>query len=160
MRILVVDDNQHMRDMVSTILTSFGVGHVRAAGHGAQALSILKNWPAHVAIIDYQMAPMDGLELTRQIRNRETSPNAYLPIIMMTGYAERSRVIAARDAGVNEFLVKPITAKAVLDRLNALARRPREFVEAEHYFGPNRRRIFDLDHRGPRRRAEDAVAGA
>ena len=86
------------------------------------------------------MFPLDGVAFTRLVRTSPDSPNAYLPIIMMTGHSERARVYEARDAGVNEFVVKPITAKAVLDRINAVILRPRAFIKAEHYVGPCRRR--------------------
>jgi len=159
LKILIVDDNPHMRAIVGAILKSAGVKHMREASHGGHALAVLKDWPADVAIIDFQMAPMDGLELTRRLRDPATSANAYIPIVMMTGYAERQRVMEARDAGVSEFLVKPITAKGVLDRLHAAVFKQRPFVETTSYFGPTRRRI-DLPGRvGPRRRAEDLKAG-
>ncbi|MFI4933900.1 MAG: response regulator [Caulobacterales bacterium] len=157
LRILIVDDNQHMRAIVGAILKSAGVTHIREAAHGGQALKILKDWPADIAIVDFQMAPMDGLAFTKAVRNQET-PNPYLPIIMMTGYAERQRVFEARDAGVTEFLVKPVTAKGVLDRLNAAIFKPRDFVKHDAYFGPTRRRVSGDGHVGPRRRAEDAKA--
>ena len=119
---------------------------------------ILKDFPAYVAIVDFQMAPMDGLEFTRELRNSDMSPNPSLPVIMMTGHADQARVIQARDAGVNEFLVKPVTAKGVLDRLNAAMFKPRYFVESKTYIGPDRRRMDQFDSRLPRRRASDAVA--
>jgi two-component system chemotaxis response regulator CheY len=77
---------------------------------------------------------------------------------MMTGYADRDRVKQARDAGVSEFLVKPITAKGVLDRLAITAFRPRPFVKAQNYIGPDRRRVERADIGVPRRRAADARA--
>ena len=159
LRVLIVDDNQHMRAIVVTILKSAGVVRTREASNGADALVILKDWPADLAIIDFQMAVMDGLELTRRIRHPVTSPSPYLPIVMMTGYAERSRVEQARDAGVNEFLVKPLTAKAVLDRLNAAVFKPRPFIKSQGYFGPTRRRFQTADPTGPRRRADDSPSG-
>ena len=159
LKVLIVDDNQHMRAIVAAILKSANVNQVREATHGGHALSILKTWPADIAIVDFQMAPMDGLELTRALRDPAVSPNPYMPIIMMTGYAERQRVMEARDAGVSEFLVKPVTAKGVLDRLHAAVFKPRPFVENDGYFGPTRRRLDMPDRVGPRRRAEDRSAG-
>ena len=159
LKVLIVDDNQHMRAIVAAILKSADGRHVREASHGGHALAILKDWPADIAIVDFQMAPMDGLELTRRLRDPTTSANPYLPIIMMTGFAERQRVMEARDAGVSEFLVKPVTAKGVLDRLHAAVFKPRPFVENAAYFGPTRRRIDMPGRTGPRRRAEDAEVG-
>jgi two-component system, chemotaxis family, chemotaxis protein CheY len=75
---------------------------------------------------------------------------------MMTGHSEKSRVTEARDAGVTEFVVKPITAKAIFDRLNAVIFKPRPFVKTEGYFGPDRRRTDARGFKGPYRRATDA----
>lgn len=156
LRVLVVDDNQHMRAIVGAILRSAGITAISEASHGGHALALLQNFPADVAIVDFRMSPMDGLEFTRLLRNPETSPRPTLPVIMMTGYADRARVKQARDAGVSEFLVKPVTAKGVLDRLIMTAFKPRAFVKAQGYIGPDRRRIERADLVAPRRRASDA----
>ena len=73
----------------------------------------------------------------------------------MTGHSEKSRVYEARDAGVTEFVVKPITAKAILDRIHAVIMRPRDFVKHDSYFGPDRRRTNTVNYTGPLRRADD-----
>src|SRR6201996_9414720 len=89
------------------------------------------------------------------LRNSPDSKNPYLPIVMMTGHSEKSRVVEARDAGVTEFIAKPLTAKSVLERLQAVIYRPRPFVRTNDYFGPDRRRRDDPAHGGPWRRAKD-----
>jgi CheY-like chemotaxis protein len=159
-RVLLVDDNDHMRTIVSTMMQGLGVQHVRECTNGAQALTVLRHWPADLAIIDFHMAPIDGVEFTRLVRQAGDSPNPFLPIIMLTGYAERSRVEEARDAGVTEFIVKPVTAKAVLSRLEHVIFKPRPFVQTNSYFGPDRRRRMDLDYAGPSRRKSDGLAKA
>ena len=160
MRVLLADDNQHMRAILAAVLAGFGVTHVRECWDGAEALDALRQWPADLAIIDFQMAPIDGVEFTRLVRNAGDSPNPFLPIIMVTGHAARTRVTEARDAGVTEFIVKPITGRAIVDRLNAVIFKPRPFVRTSDYFGPDRRRRQDPDYEGPMRRGEDAAAAA
>jgi CheY-like chemotaxis protein len=155
LRVLLVDDNQHMRAIVMTVLAGVGVKHVRETRDGSEALECLRNWPADLAIVDFQMFPLDGVEFTRIVRNAPDSKNPYLPIVMMTGHSERSRVVEARDAGVTEFVAKPLTAKAVLDRIQAVIYHPRPFVRTATYFGPDRRRREDLAFAGPWRRASD-----
>ena len=157
LHILLADDNQHMRAIAATILKSAGFRRIREVRDGAEAMDALRDWPADLAIVDFNMAPIDGVEFTRLIRNSSDSPNVYLPIIMMTGHSEKSRVVDARDAGVTEFIVKPITAKAVLERIQAVIYRPRPFVKAEGYFGPCRRRQSDKNYNGPQRREADAA---
>ena len=157
LNVLLVDDNDHMRTIVATLLSGLGVQHVRECRNGAEALDVLRRWPADLAIVDFHMSPIDGVEFTRLVRQASDSPNPFLPIIMLTGYAERSRVEEARDAGVTEFIVKPVTAKAVLSRLQNVIYRPRPFVQTKTYFGPDRRRRPDNDYAGPSRRASDGL---
>jgi CheY-like chemotaxis protein len=155
LNVLLVDDNQHMRTIASAVLKSAGVGSVREAADGGAALEMLREYPIDLVIVDFNMFPLDGVEFTRLVRNSPDSPNPYLPIIMMTGHSAKRRVFEARDAGVTEFLVKPITAKAVLDRIQAVIFHARPFVRTEGYFGPDRRRVQKPDYKGPQRRASD-----
>ncbi len=160
LRVLLADDNQHMRAIVTTVLAGVGVKQVRETRDGSEALGILRDWPADLAIVDFQMYPLDGVEFTRLVRNAPNSKNPYLPIVMMTGHSERSRVMEARDAGVTEFVVKPLTAKAVIDRIQAVIYHPRPFVRTTTYFGPDRRRREDPAYAGPRRRVTDQAPSA
>ena len=155
LQVLVVDDNAHMRAIACALLQGLGVGLAREARDGGEALAMLAAHPADVAIVDYLMTPMDGVRFTRLVRTSPQSPNMYLPIIMMTGYSQRSRVLEARDAGVTEIVAKPITARALSLRINAVLSRPRAFVRTGGYFGPDRRRREDPRFIGPWRRAED-----
>lgn len=155
LRVLVVDDNPHMRSIVTAVLKGIGARKVHECADGAEALDALRQWSADVAIVDYHMSPIDGIELTRLVRNAADSPNPYLPIIMLTGYAERSLVMEARDAGVNEFIAKPLSARALVDRLSAVIYKPRPFVRTATYFGPDRRRRQDPSYEGPWRRWDD-----
>lgn len=155
LQVLLVDDNQHMRAITAAILHSAGMQRVREAPDGAAALDVLREHAVDLAIVDFNMFPLDGVEFTRLVRNSPDSANPYLPIIMMTGHSEKSRVTEARDAGVTEFVAKPITAKAVLERIQAVILRPRPFVKAETYFGPCRRRTGGGAYRGPLRRSTD-----
>ena len=156
LKVLLIDDNQHMRAITSAVLQSAGVREVREASDGAAALEILREQSVDLAIVDFNMFPLDGVEFTRLVRNSPDTANPYLPIIMMTGHSGKQRVYEARDAGVTEFLAKPITAKAVLDRIQSVIWKPRPFVKTEGYFGPDRRRVTPAHFRGPFRRATDA----
>ena len=153
--VLLADDNPHMREIVGVLLSNFGIKNVRAVHDGRQALEILRQWQPDVAIVDFKMEPMDGVEFTRHVRNSPDSRNPYLPIIMMTGHSARARVFEARDAGVTEFVVKPVNARTLLDRVMAVIYRPRPFVRTKSYFGPDRRRRADPAFSGPYHRATD-----
>jgi CheY-like chemotaxis protein len=155
LKVLLADDNQHMRDIVSAILQSAGIRQIVEVSDGAMALDALRDHPVDLAIVDFNMFPLNGVEFTRLVRNSSESPNPYLPIIMMTGHSERALVTEARDAGVTEFVVKPVNAKAIFGRLQALIMRPRPFVQTDHYFGPDRRRSNAAGYPGPWRRSTD-----
>lgn len=157
LKILLVEDNQHMRSIVGAILKGSGIRNIREARDGAEGLEMLRQYPADIALVDFNMNPIDGVEFTAMLRNSSDSANPYLPVVMITGHSERSRVMKARDSGVNEFVVKPLTARALLNRLDMVIMRPRPFIRCKTYFGPDRRRNTDKAHPGPFRRQADGV---
>lgn len=152
---LILDDNAHMRGLVRVILASFGMRRIDEASDGPQALSILAAGETDIAFVDFKLGGMDGLAFCRHIRCHPESPNVFLPIIMITAYSERRRVVEAINAGVDEFLVKPVRAVDVANRVNAVIERRRPFVKSPTYFGPDRRRRKDPRYKGEMRRAED-----
>jgi two-component system, chemotaxis family, chemotaxis protein CheY len=157
--VLVVDDNPHMRSIVVAILRGVGIGVIKEASDGADALGVMRAGIPDLIIADQNMAPIDGLEFTKMVRTAPDSPYPFVPIIMMTGHTERSKVMEARDSGVNELVSKPISAKTLLDRIIAVIDRPRPFVKSPNYTGPCRRRIEVPDFRGPFRRKVDTAKG-
>ena len=100
------------------------------------------------------MPIFDGLELTQMIRQPGANANPYVPIIMLTGHSEKKRVVTARDAGVTEFLAKPISAKALYQRILNVVANPRPFIKTKTYFGPDRRRNVNPNYVGPERRKD------
>ena len=155
LQVLVADDNREMRAITATVLRSAGFRHIHEACSGEDALAALRHFPADLAIVDYKMSPMNGVEFTSRVRSDPDSPNPYLPIIMLTGHARRDRVSAARDAGITEFLAKPITARTLLGRIETIILKPRPFAASSSYTGPCRRRRNDSAYAGPFRRAHD-----
>jgi CheY-like chemotaxis protein len=152
---LVVEDNAHMRTLLRALLNALGVNAVHEAGDGGEALAVLERAEPDFVLTDLTMKPIDGIAFTLDVRNSPRSPNPFVPIIMVTGHTERARVLAARDAGVTEFLAKPITARNLFLRIAAIVERPRPFVRSPLYFGPDRRRHNDAFFNGPWRREED-----
>jgi len=159
--VIVIDDNPHMRSLILSILHSLGVEKISDSGDAQEGYQRLQNFQADVLIVDWDMKPMSGLDFANMVRKDEDSPNPYVPIIMLSGATEYEHVLQARDAGVNEFVVKPLSAKTLFDRITSIIDNPRPFVKNEHYFGPCRRRR-DL---GPpegiqERRADETVKKA
>jgi CheY-like chemotaxis protein len=155
LKALVVEDNAHMRAILRTLLGGMGIGEVVEAADGGRAFALLPRAKPDFVVTDLTMAPVDGIAFTYELRNSPESPNPFLPVIMVSGHTERARIEAARDAGVTEFVAKPITARNLFLRIAAVVDRPRPFVRAPSYFGPDRRRQNDAFHLGPWRREED-----
>jgi CheY-like chemotaxis protein len=160
LRVLVVDDNQHMLHIVRTLLRSFGITMTEEARDPADAFETFRGVPVDIVIVDYMMDVLDGLDFVRLVRSGNDSPNPFVPIIMLTAYSERSRIIEARDAGVTEFLCKPVTAVDLYRKIQSVIERPRPFVRTGMYFGPDRRRHTKQEHTGEERRKEEAGPAA
>ena len=138
--VLVVDDNKFMRTVVENLCKGLGLGDFAQAEDVEQALIVLRDRPIDLVITDWHMEPTEGLTFVKYMRNDPQSPNPYVPIIMLTGHGDRGRVCEARDAGVNMFMAKPISAKAMYERLIWMINHPLPFIRTSDYFGPDRRR--------------------
>lgn len=154
-RILVIEDNQPMLEICKTLLLTFGVGEVITARNGDEGFKLFCRENPDIILADWMMEPTDGISMTRRVRNEPISPNQYVPIILMTGFSEKKRVVQARDAGVTEFLVKPFTARDLYKRISQIIERPRQFVRVDDFFGPDRRRKADMKFTGNFKRETD-----
>jgi two-component system, chemotaxis family, chemotaxis protein CheY len=134
--VLVVDDDTYLRKIVRSLLSGFGVSRVYEAGDGAQGLELLDQFRPDVLLIDWEMPMLTGAEMVALVRNPDTSQNATVPIIMMTGHTERHRIEQAMQLGVNEILVKPFSAKSLMQRLDLVINHARPFMQIGSYFGP------------------------
>jgi CheY-like chemotaxis protein len=139
LRILVVDDNPQMRSIMATIINGAGVRKLDVASNGKRGLDLVIEMRPDIIYCDFEMPVMDGLDFVSSVRNLPDDLR-FTPIIMLTGHGDMKRLTAARDRGVTEFVVKPVTVKTVLDRLQHVILFPRPFIQAGGYFGPERRR--------------------
>lgn len=153
--VLVLDDNRHMRNMVQSILHGLGCKDISEVGDAADAFKELQHSTPDIIVADWHMEPLDGLDFVRLVRTAKDSPNPYIPIIMLTAYTEYSRVCEARDAGVTEFLAKPISAKSLYLRIATIIENPRPFIRTKSFFGPDRRRQNHGPPRGIRERRKE-----
>ena len=135
-KVLIVDDEFSMRKVIRTLLLSVGVTDVHDAPDGASGLLAITATNPDVVILDWQMAGMSGPEFVRQVRSSDKFPFPYVPIIMLTGHGERSRVVEAMRLGVHEFLLKPVSGKALYDRLASVLLHPRPIVRRGDYLDP------------------------
>ena len=160
LKVLVVDDNAHMRKLVVTILQAFGAQQIAEAENGDRAWAMMREVNPDVLVLDWMMDGMSGLELVKMLRTHPQTPNPFVPVIMLTGHTQTTRVREARDAGINEFIAKPVSVKTLMSRLTAVIESPRPYVRTKLYFGPCRRRRNAPEYDGPERRAGGASAQA
>jgi len=138
--VVVAEDDPFWRRLIVAWLEAFGAKSVRAAADGTRALELIRAAPADIVVTDWEMPDLDGIALTRRLRDRATSPSPFVPILMVTSHGERGRVLKAMRAGVSGYLVKPATPQAFYERLLAILADDRPFVATPHYFGPDRSR--------------------
>ncbi|MBC7167322.1 response regulator [Phenylobacterium sp.] len=160
LKVLVVDDHANTVRLMSDVLRAAGVGQVFSAPEGLSAREQLARRAPDIVFTDWRMPLMDGLELTRLIRMAAVRPdpripNPEVPVIMVTGHRSAREVEEAREAGVNEFVIKPFTPAALLSRIQLVLSQPRPFIVSNAYIGPDRRRRTELSYSGPLRRTND-----
>jgi two-component system, chemotaxis family, chemotaxis protein CheY len=148
-KVLVVDDEPYMRKVVRAMLMSIGVRSIYEASDGPSGLELIRTMGPDVGpdvvILDWEMPGLDGPSFVRMVRSPATFPYPDVPIIMLTGHGERSRVVEAVKIGVNEFLLKPVSSKSLQDRLVSVLTKPRPLVKTGDYYGPAPRKMGNVN---------------
>jgi DNA-binding response OmpR family regulator len=157
LNVLLVEKHAYMRRIVHDILRTFGISAVREAATVEAAFEMFNERLPDLVLTDWSPG-LDGLFLMRRIRTDIESMDPYAPIIVITANTEIRHVVAARDAGMTEFLAKPLTARLLYLRIKSIIERQRVFIRAHDFFGPDRRRRR-ADFNGQDRRAHRNVAG-
>ena len=139
LRVLIVDDEITMRKVTRSLLLAIGITKIREANDGNSGLEAIATFTPDVVILDWEMPRPNGAEFVRRVRSPGIFPLPDVPIIMLTGHGERSRVIEAVKVGVNDFLLKPVSTQALMGRLVALIANPRKMVRKGDYYGPEPR---------------------
>jgi len=137
--VLVVDDNAFMRKLVRGMLAHLGVKTIYEAADGIAALESIRAMTPDVVILDWEMPLLSGPELVRIVRSPGVFPMPDIPIILLTAHGERWRIVQSMKLGVNEVLCKPVSAKALYDRLISILLKPRKIVRVGDYYGPEPR---------------------
>ena len=117
-RFLVVDDFSTMRRIIKNFLNDLGYNHVQEADDGMTALPILKSGTIDFLITDWNMPGMQGLDLLKAVR--ADAKIAKMPVLLLTAEAKREQIIEAAQAGVNGYVIKPLTAQTLKDKLDKI----------------------------------------
>ena len=153
--ILICDSNPYARRITHSILRGFGANNVHEVENALALLKTLSERKVDILICDERFPPHGGLALTRAIRRNKMNENRTIPILLMTGDARETTIAQSRDMGANMVIAKPLSPKNLYDRLTWIAYSPRNFVDTESYFGPDRRFKIEGYPGGVGRRAGD-----
>lgn len=153
-RVLVADPEPGAARLFSDLMRDICQCHIWIAGNTERALKIAETCDPQLVIVSLGDERLDGLALVRKLR-RSTWTSRKAPVITITGAATTGMILAARDAGVHEFLRKPYSMKDLIKRLEAVTLKDRDWVEGVGYVGPDRRRFNSGDYSGPLKRKTD-----
>lgn len=153
-RVLIVDPHPASARLLADLMRTLVRSQVWIAPSGRKALGMIHEVPAQIIFIELSGHDTDGVEFTRRLR-RSDAACRQAPVVVMTAEATAQAIRAARDVGVHEFMRKPFTTKDLLRRLEAVTLRPRDWIEAVEYIGPDRRRFNSGDYKGALKRKSD-----
>jgi two-component system, chemotaxis family, chemotaxis protein CheY len=141
LKVLIVDDEPAMRKVTRALLQTIGVRNIHEANDGKSGLDAICMRAPDLVLLDWEMPSPNGPEFMRTVRSPGKFPLPDVPIIMLTGYSERSRVVEAVRLGVNEYLLKPVSSSALLARVVSILARPRRMMKQGEYYGPEPRKL-------------------
>jgi len=142
LKILIVDDEPNMRKVVRTMLLAMGIKTVYEAADGMAGLDAIRKHMPHIVIVDWEMPLIDGAQFVRMVRSPMEFPAPDIPIIMLSGHGDRWRVVEAARLGAHEYLLKPVSTSALLERIVTILTIPRPFMSLDGYYGPAPRKMF------------------
>ncbi len=142
LNVMVASGDQQARPLIAALLRAGGIEKLDVCADGKEALDDLARKTIDILVVDWELGSLSGLELVRRLRNEASSPNPTVQIIMITAFAERHNIEAARDAGVSELLAKPVSSDGLFKRIVNILENPRPFIRVGDYFGPDRRRHY------------------
>jgi CheY-like chemotaxis protein len=158
-RVLIADPNPASARMLQDVLKTMGAREVVIEADEHRVLDHARELEPGLVFTERSGPRLDGEQLARKIRRSSLSCRQ-TPIIMVTAEATASSIKGARDAGIHEFLRKPFTAADLFRRVENVALKPRDWIEAVGYVGPDRRRFNSGEYAGPQKRKADKPANA
>jgi two-component system chemotaxis response regulator CheY len=120
MNVMIVDDYKTMLRVIRNLLSQINFKNVDEASDGGQALELLRHKPYGLIISDWNMEPMSGLDLLKNVRQAPEKNINSIPFIMVTAENKMENVVAAKQAGVNNYIVKPFSAEILKSKIAAV----------------------------------------
>lgn len=153
-RVLIVDSHLAGARILSELMRGLGSTEIEIESDDEMGFEMTKMMAPDVIFVEASGPRIDGVAFTRKLRRSHLACRR-VPVIVMSGEATAASIKAARDAGVHEFLKKPFNAADVLKRIEAVTLKPRDWIEAMSYVGPDRRRFNSGSYDGPLKRQTD-----
>jgi two-component system chemotaxis response regulator CheY len=142
-RTLVIDPAGHSKNLLRSLLANLGVMRVAATPSTEEALQILRAESFSVVFCDELAGPLDPLAFLKSLRRDLSTRDVTIPVVLVSAGADISKIKAARDAGMNDVIAKPVSLGTVERKLRSLIIAPRPFVTAKKFVGPDRRGTSD-----------------
>lgn len=163
--VLIVEDNDGLRRMIVEVLRASGFQQLIQARDAEEAIELLGAYNPDLMILDWNLPGLSGIDLALALRQAAVGedvrfPNPRIPVLMLTGRQRSRDVTDARNAGVDEFVIKPFSTRSLMRGVASALCRQRPFIVSAGYVGPCRRRRKDEDYRGLMRRVDDIEAAA
>jgi two-component system chemotaxis response regulator CheY len=163
-KVLIVDDEHFTRKVIHTLLLAIGCTKIFEAGDGAVGLEMVRAVAPDIVLLDWEMPGIDGAEFVRRVRSSDSFPRPNVPIDMLTGHGERSRVLEAVRLGVHGFLLKPVSSDTLQARILAVLTEPRKMMKRHSRYAPESRQAAsrqpDAERRGADAESRKAAAKA
>jgi two-component system chemotaxis response regulator CheY len=138
-RTLIVDPTNHSKNFLRGLLTSLNVQHVVALANTDEALACLRQECFSIVFCDDLVGPLDPFGFLKALRRDLATSNVTVPVVLVSAGADFSKITAARDAGMNDVIAKPVSIGTIERKLRSLLLAPRPFVTAKSFVGPDRR---------------------
>jgi len=151
---IIVDGKAHTSKILRTMLTTLGVSRVVVMPDADEALALMREERFDVAFCDENTAGMNPVMFSMLLRRDTQIADPMIPIILVSGGVRRRQIELARDSGCNDVLVRPMSIQTVRRKLKTVVLTPRQFIAAEDFVGPDRRRMVPRPFAGEDRRKQ------
>jgi CheY-like chemotaxis protein len=156
LRLLLIDDSRSFLSLLTDVLHGFGIREITRTSDAIEAFEIIGREALDVALVDYEMPLINGIEFANMVRTAPDSRNKFLSMILLTSHCSRKVVMESLKAGFDDFLAKPMRPDHLRQKLTQLTQNPKNYVlTPSGYFGPDRRRRTDPQFGQEERRRED-----
>lgn len=157
-RVLILDPNPNAARLLADQMRALGEVQIQSAATLGDGLALARFLRPDIIFVEHASAGLDGLAFTQQLRRGRLECRE-AAVVMCTAETTPSTIFGARDAGIHEFLRKPFTLGDLERRLAAVTLKPRPWIEAVGYVGPDRRRFNSAEYKGTTKRRSDAKGG-